>query len=62
MRARPVAMPGCSSLCLEDRRFPLRGAHGSQNASIPAGRFPLWLALPTAKYDQPEGRHTQPVV
>jgi hypothetical protein len=29
MRSSPVAMTGCSSLCLEDRILPLRGAHVS---------------------------------
>src|SRR3954464_12746266 len=53
IRSSPVSMVGGSSLCI-DGRIPLcMEAMLPSNNSTPAGRFPMWPALPTSEYYQP---------
>src|SRR3954452_8283801 len=53
IRSSPVSMAGGSSLCI-DGRIPLcMEAMLPSNNSTPAGRFPMWPALPTSEYYQP---------
>jgi hypothetical protein len=49
----PVSMVGGSSLCIDGRVSHCMETMLPPNNPTPAGRFPMWPALPTSEYYQP---------